>query len=241
MKTLLQQNPAIYGEPDSEAPPYVQYKRSKQARRLSLRLDNKERIFVLTIPPRCPKTKAERFLMKHVDWMEDKLAELPERTPFTQGQIIPIFGQNTRIDISLDKTLKKTSIALVGKQLIVRTNREDPSARIQRFLMKLAKEKLSELAHEKATEINKKIGKISVRDTKSRWGSCSADGNLSFSWRLLLAPPEALDYVVAHEVAHLKHLDHSRAFWNVCEKLSEDYEDGKYWMRTNGHELMRFG
>ena len=85
------------------------------------------------------------------------------------------------------------------------------------------------------------INKVSVRDTKSRWGSCSVDDNLSYSWRLIFAPPAALDYVVAHEVAHLHHHDHSKAFWNLCRELSDNYLEGQYWMKAHGGELMRYG
>ena len=108
-------------------------------------------------------------------------------------------------------------------------------------MKRIAKKELTALAQQKAAEIGETIEKISVRDTKSRWGSCSSDGNLSFSWRLMFAPTEAFDYVVAHEVAHLVHMDHSRSFWNLCRDLSEDFIEGQYWMREHGHELMRYG
>jgi hypothetical protein len=79
-----------------------------------------------------------------------------------------------------------------------------------------------------------------VREKKSRWGSCSSDDHLSYSWRLIFAPPAALDYVVAHEVAHLVHMNHSKAFWNLCRSLSHDFVNGQYWMKNHGHELMRY-
>ena len=110
----------------------------------------------------------------------------------------------------------------------------------KRYLKKLVKDEISILAHEKATKIDQTINKIHVRDTKTRWGSCSEDGNLNFSWRLIFAPYESLDYVVGHEVAHLEHLDHSKAFWSVCRKLSDDFVEGKYWMQAHGSELMRY-
>ena len=88
--------------------------------------------------------------------------------------------------------------------------------------------------------IEKEIKSVRVSDTKTRWGSCSHDGRLCFSWRLAFAPYEAIDYVVAHEVAHLRHLDHSKEFWTLCEELSIDYAAGKRWMKENGSELMRY-
>lgn len=222
-------------------PPYVTLKRSKRARRLALRLDPKERTFHLIVPMRTSMRSAQRFAEEHDRWMMDKLMELPEPIPFQDGSILPILGQNRRIHIFYDETLRTTSITLKCHELIVTTNKEDPSPRIERFLKKFAKQELTALSHEKAAEIGKKVASVTTRDTKSRWGSCSSDGNLSFSWRLIFAPYYAFDYVVAHEVAHLKHLDHSTAFWNQCRKISDDYLEGEYWMREHGHELMRYG
>ncbi|MEZ5813338.1 MAG: SprT family zinc-dependent metalloprotease [Alphaproteobacteria bacterium] len=222
-------------------PPYVTLKRSKRARRLGLRLDPKERVFHLVVPAGVSLRRAERFAEEHDSWMIDKLMELPEPIPFEYGTVLPVLGQNRRIHVFYDETLRKTFIDLKDKELLVTTNKDDPSARIERYLKKLAKDELTMLAHEKAAQIRRKVFGVSVRDTKSRWGSCSADGNLSFSWRLLFAPYEAFDYVVAHEVAHLRHMDHSNDFWHLCRDLSEDFFEGEYWMREHGHELMRYG
>jgi hypothetical protein len=123
----------------------------------------------------------------------------------------------------------------------VLTNKIDPSARIRRFLIDFARERIAEMTYEKAAMIRRKVTDVEVRDTRSRWGSCGDDGRICFSWRLIFAPLKALDYVVGHEVAHLLHMDHSDNFWNACERLCKDYEFGKNWMRDNGHDLMRFG
>lgn len=222
-------------------PPYVTLKRSKRARRLALRLDPKDRTFHLVIPAGMSIKKAERFAEEHDSWMLDKLRELPEPVSFEYGTVLPILGKNRRIHVFYDETLRKTFIDLKEKELIVTTNKDDPASRIERHLKKLAKEKLTELAMEKAKILGKTVKSVSTRDTKSRWGSCSSDGNLSFSWRLIFAPYESLDYVVAHEVAHLQHMDHSNDFWHLCRDLSDDFFEGEYWMREHGHELMRYG
>ena len=222
-------------------PPYVTLKRSKRARRLALRLDPKDRTFHLVVPAGMSLKRAQRFAEEHDSWMIDKLMELPEPVPFEDGSIIPILGQNRRIHIFYDEDLRATSTTLKYQELIVTTNKEDPASRIERALKKIARKELKTLAREKAALIGKTVKTVSARDTKSRWGSCSSDGNLSFSWRLIFAPQVAFDYVVAHEVAHLKHLDHSTAFWNVCRDLSDDFLEGEYWIREHGHELMRYG
>jgi len=226
---------------DDTLPAYVTLKRSKRARRLALRLDPKDRTFHLVIPAGMSFKKAQKFAEEHDSWMLDKLMELPEPVPFEDGSIIPILGKNRRIHVFYDETLRTTSISLKYQELIVTTNKEDPTLRIERYLKRLAKKELSALATQKADLIGKTIKMVSARDTKSRWGSCSSDGNLSFSWRLIFAPEASFDYVVAHEVAHLMHLNHSRAFWSVCRDLSENYFEGEYWMREHGHELMRYG
>ena len=123
----------------------------------------------------------------------------------------------------------------------VHTNKDDPSSRIMRFLKGLAKDEITRIALEKSGRINRVPTTIQIRDTKSRWGSCSSDGTLSLSWRLILAPPSALDYVIAHEVAHMVHMNHKTRFWALCEKLSADFKTGHGWMKTHGHTLMRYG
>ena len=226
---------------ETTLPSYIVVKHSKRARRLALRLDTKDRVFHLVIPPRTSMRSAVRFAEEHDSWMVEKLAELPAPIPYAHDTFIPILGQDTRINIRYDSTLKITSIKLINNELLVSTNKEDPSSRIERFLKKQAKEKLTLLSREKAAQIDKTIKSVTIRDTKSRWGSCSEEDNLNYSWRLIFAPWEAFDYVVAHEVAHLEHLDHSKAFWALCRELSEDYFEGEFWMREHGHELMRYG
>jgi len=226
---------------DDSLPSYITLRRSTRARRLALRLDPKDRTFHLIIPTGMSLKRAQRFAEEHDGWMLDKLSELPEPVPFSEGTDIPVLGQNRRIHVFYDPDLRGTRIDLKYKELIVTTNLEDPSKRIERYLKKIVKAELTALSDKKAALIDKVVNSVSTRDTKSRWGSCSSSGNLSFSWRLIFAPYEALDYVVAHEVAHLKHLDHSTAFWNQCRDLSNDFLEGEYWMRENGHELMRYG
>lgn len=228
--------------PDSanDFPNYVHLKRSKRARRVALRLDTKARRFNLVVPDFMSVKKAQAFAAEHDTWMQETLAELPSGTPFEHDAEIPVLGQMRRIRVDWHN-IKRTSVDLDDDLLIVQTHLDDPSARIQRFLKETARDVMDEMAREKAALIRKKIRTVEVRDTKSRWGSCSTDKRIMLSWRLILAPYEAMDYVVAHEVAHLQHMDHSDRFWALCEELSDDYEEGKYWMRNHAQELMAFG
>ncbi len=226
---------------DTHLPSYVKLKKSTRARRMALRLDAKERVFHLVLPRGISMKSAHAFIEEHERWMKEKLRDLPRPVSFAHGEILPIFGRNRTIHIIKRKTLKTTDVILKHNELLVVTFLDDPTEKIKRALAKIAKEKLSELAHEKAEEMGAKIKEIHVRDTKSRWGSCAEDGGLSFSWRLIFAPMVALDYVVAHEVAHLRHMNHGRHFWNLCRSLSDDFLEGQYWMQNYGQDLMRYG
>lgn len=223
-----------------DLPPYIEVRHSKRARRLALRLDIKKRVFHLIIPKGVSIRRARIFALQNDTWMKNRLKELPKLVHFKNGDSISLWGHQHDITINYDRDHNRTDIWIEGGCLIVHTNKKDPHSRIVRFLKNFAKERLEELSIEKARLIRKKIQSVTVRDTKTRWGSCSYDGKLSYSWRLIFAPYESIDYVVAHEVAHLKHLDHSDKFWGLCEKLSDDYDTGKNWMRTNADELMRY-
>lgn len=221
--------------------PQLELKISKRARRIALRLDSANRIMNLVVPPRFSPKKAENFALEHRDWILRKLAELPQPVPFSHGAEIPILGYARRIAIDYDPAAKLTDIKLLENEIRITTSQTEPAGRLTRFLKAEARNTLSNLAREKAARIEKIIKEIQIRDPKSRWGSCAPDGKISFSWRLIFAPYEAMDYVVAHEVAHLVHMNHGKRFWTLCEKLSDNYTFGKNWIRTNGHELMRYG
>jgi predicted metal-dependent hydrolase len=222
-------------------PDTVRIKHSARARRLALRLDPKERVINLVVPKGVSLKKAHDFARYHETWIVKAMMELPPALPFEHERTIPVLGADRIIRIIQDASIKTTDISLTASELLVHTNKDNPAARIERYLKNLVKEKITEMAKAKALDIGKPITAISVRDTKSRWGSCSDNGKLSFSWRLIFAPSLAMDYVVAHEVAHLVHMDHSKRFWNLCRELSIDFMEGEYWMRNHGHELMRYG
>lgn len=228
----------IVSQPDF--PAYINVKHSVRARRVALRLDTKARRFDLIVPKWMSLHAAQDFAIDHDKWMQEKLAELPGGRPFAHGEEIPVLGRLRRITIE-KHAKKKTDITLEDTVLRVCTHMDDPSVRIQRYLKEMALDVMSGLVHDKAAQIGKKVFDVQIRDTKSRWGSCSTDNRIMLSWRLVLAPYEAMDYVIAHEVAHLRHMDHSAKFWKLCAELSDDYEEGKYWMRNHAQELMAFG
>lgn len=230
-----------YGLPFAEISPRLKLSVSERAKRMALRLDPRNRLVHLVVPKRANMRTAYLFAEQNKEWIREKLRDLPKQVPFKNGEILPILGRDRMIIVLYNPALKGTDIQLKKDELLVLTNKPDPSVRIKRFLIDLAREKLTELALEKTALLRRRLLDVQVKDTRSRWGSCTEDGRISFSWRLLFAPMKAIDYVVAHECAHLVHMDHSENFWRVCERASRDYEEGKDWMLRNGHSLMRFG
>lgn len=227
--------------PLQDISPRLRPRISKRAKRIALRLDTRSHEMHLVIPPRASLKKALDFAYNHQSWIREKLSALPAPVPFDDGAVIPLFDENVTLDIYCDTALKKTTISLKNNTLSIKTNKEDPSGRIARYLKDMACERLGAVSSEKAETIGKTVKQVQVRDTKSRWGSCSPDGTLSFSWRIIFAPAAAFDYLVAHEVAHLVHKNHGPQFWSLCEELCDDYRTGKKWLRDHGHSLMRYG
>lgn len=240
---LLPQNNGLPEDayPFSEISPRLKVSISKRARRMALRLDAQSRQMMLVVPQRASLRAAFRFAEENREWIREKLRALPRPVAFKDGTVIPVFGKDRRIVVLYNPALKFTDIQMRKDEIIVLTNQQDPALRIRRFLMDEAKRRIAVMADEKAALIRRRVTEIQVKDTKSRWGSCAEDGRIAFSWRLIFAPLKALDYVVAHEVAHLAYMDHSANFWRVCEELSWAYDEGKGWMDVNGHELMRYG
>ena len=231
---------ALEKYPFSDISPHLNLKINPRAKRMALRLDPKQRLVNLVVPKYGTMRAAYMFALENKYWIRQKLDELPEFINFVDGETINILGKPRQIEVTHDKALKNTDIQLKNNKILVFTNKSDPAKRIKRFVIQYAKEQLTALSHEKAAEINKDILSVDVKDTASRWGSCSQDGKLSYSWRLIFAPMHAFDYVVGHEVSHLVHMDHSPAFWHLCEDISADYSKGKSWMKRHSGELIRY-
>lgn len=222
-------------------PDHVEIKHSARARRVSLRLNPKTRKFDLTIPQWMSLHEAHSFTQNNAQWMQTRLNKLAPTIPFTHGQTLPILGQERILTITPNPHSARTKITLSDTQLTMLTHLDNPAPRLEKFLKALAKETMSPKLHAKAAQIGKAVSALSLRDPKSRWGSCSEDGRIMLSWRLIFAPDAAMDYVIAHEVAHLIHLDHSPNFWALCQSLSDDFTQGSQWIRKHGNSLMRYG
>ena len=211
----------------------VTVRRSRRARRLSLRVSSLDGRVTLTLPRGVSETEGARFVAQKAEWISDALRAVPLDLPVGEGASIPVEGISRRI-----VTERRRGVALEGARLRA-PNRGTASA-IGGHLKHLARERAAAAIDRYAAMIGKSPGRLTLRDTRSRWGSCSTAGDLMISWRLILAPPEVLDYVAAHEVAHLVHMDHSAAFWSVVSRLRPDWRDSRDWLRAHGADLHRY-
>jgi predicted metal-dependent hydrolase len=221
----------------------VRIRRHRQARRYTLRIDTASREVVLTIPPRGSLNEARDFAQKHGAWIAARLKRLPLAMPFAQGVVVPLRGVPHRIVRRADiRGTVWTERDGAGERLICVTG-DAPyhNRRVGDFLKREAKLDLDAASRRYAKELGVAIKRIAVRDQSSRWGSCSNTGVLSFSWRLILAPPFVLDYLAAHEVAHLIELNHSPRFWRLLKRINPDCERAKAWLDTHGSDLHRYG
>jgi predicted metal-dependent hydrolase len=221
----------------------VRLRRHRQARRYTLRIDAPTREVVLTMPPRGSVREAKEFAQKHGGWIAARLKRLPEATPFAHGVEVPLRGEPHRIVHRRgERGTVWTETDGSGQRLLCVAG-EPPHVdrRISDFLKREAQRALDAASRGYAAQIGVSIKRICVRDQSSRWGSCSNTGVLSFSWRLILAPPFVLDYLAAHEVSHLVELNHSPRFWRLVKRLYPQLERAKVWLDANGTDLHRYG
>lgn len=222
--------------------PHLDVRISPRARRLALRLDSARRRVCLIVPKRASLKNAYLFAFENRLWIEEKISLVPDRIGLAvDGASFPLLGRDVTVAIERDPAHRLTRIALEGDTLLIKSRLDDLEPRLTRWLKQLAATEFEKLAQEKAARIGKAVSHLSVRDMKTRWGSCSVDGRMALSWRLIFAPQNAFDYVIAHEVAHLLHPNHGLKFWRLCEDLSQDFAGGHGWMKRNGSELMRYG
>jgi predicted metal-dependent hydrolase len=238
---LAKKSPRSQADVDfSNISEHLELRVSARARRMALRVVSHDRKVHLVIPLRASLRKAYEFAYAHQDWINEKIAGIPAPIPFADGVAIPVFDRVYQIKI-IPALSRITTIDFEAESLRVDTRLENPSPRIERFLKAHAATELGTMAREKAARLGRSLKTLTVRDMTSRWGSCSIDGRMALSWRLVFAPRIAADYVVAHEAAHLIHPNHSERFWKLCEELSTNFEGGKSWMKINGYRLSRYG
>jgi predicted metal-dependent hydrolase len=212
----------------------VSFRRNARARRLVLRLSRDRAGVIVTLPPRVSRSEALDFVRKSSRWIGERLKSEPADRPLRAGEEILIRGERRRI---LHSGSRRGTVALSEAAIIVSGDEAHLARRMVDWLKAQAKRDLIIASEFYAAAMGVKFHRLSVRDQKSRWGSCSCDGTLSYSWRLILAPPFVLDYVAAHEVAHLKHMNHSRNFWRLVLTYCPHAGRAKSWLKAHGAEL----
>ncbi len=219
-------------------PATVEWRRSKRARRVSLRIDPREGSVVVTLPPRAGRTAGLALLMNHAGWVSERLAALPDAVTIAPGAMVPLHGQDHRV---VHVPNARAGVWVAGQAIMVSGAAEFLPRRVIDFMRAEARRRLSALAMEKAAAAGLRPARISVKDTRSRWGSCAADRSLAFSWRLVMAPRFVQDYVAAHEVAHLRHMNHGARFWQLVAELTPHMDAAMAWLRSEGPRLLRVG
>jgi predicted metal-dependent hydrolase len=213
-----------------------------QARRMVLKIDRRSGTPHLTLPRGVGRARAERFLAQYVGWIAGRLKALPARITFEDGAVIPLHGAPTRIVHSLPFRGETRLVDENGARLLlVHGAREYVASRVMRYLKAEAERALAAASRHYAAKAEVSIGRITIKDTRSRWGSCSAKGDLAFSWRLILAPPFVLDYLAAHEVAHRLEMNHSPRYWRQVRALCPTYRDAEDWLKRHGASLHHYG
>ena len=210
-----------------------------RARRLLLRVDAAARRIELVLPKGVAAEHGLRFLAAQRGWVAARLDALPAPVPFVEGAIVPVFGVPHRISRETDGAAPPVKI-LAG-EIRVRGEPAHLARRVRDHLVSLARRELGHRARLLAARIGRPVARIGVRDTRSRWGSCSSKGCLSFSWRLVLMPENVMDYVVAHEVAHLAEMNHGPRFWKLVRALGPDPAAPRAWLRRHRSRLLSYG
>ncbi|MBM3519005.1 MAG: M48 family metallopeptidase, partial [Alphaproteobacteria bacterium] len=212
-------------------------------RRITLRADVRLGGIELVLPRGVSRAEGLRFAVSKADWIKARLDDLPPRIRFTDGAIIPVLGTRYRIRWQRQGRLFEAEdrVELRGRQLWVSGTATDLPASVRAWLRALAQAELTRRSRRMAARIARRLSRVSLRDPRTRWGSCSPRGSLSYSWRLILAPDAVIDYVVAHEVAHLAEMNHGPRFWTIVRSLCRDVEGAREWLRTEGAALHRYG
>ena len=210
----------------------------ERATRITLRIEPGGRALKMTIPQGLAAREVNAFLDRHQGWLLTKLAKFPHETTLKDGGEILLRGVRHRIHHTGSLRGLTEALEVDGRSTLrVSGLPEHTGRRIAAYLKKEARADLERLVARHARSIRASVASISMKDTRSRWGSCSCEGNLSFSWRIVMAPPMVIDYLAAHEVAHLKEMNHGPHFWALCGRLCPDMEAAKTWLKRHGSEL----
>ena len=216
----------------------IYIRQSSRARRILLQVGPYDRKVEVVIPAGVSASEGLKFARSQARWVAGRLSHICEKVPFIDGSTFPLLDQ----PVTIKQTDNRSAIPILLKnELLVGGQSDTISGRVRRWLCDRAAKEIKPRVIAMSELLGRKPARISMRDTRTRWGSCSSAGNLNFSWRLVMAPESVLDYVVAHEVAHLRELNHGSRFWTLVDTLCEDVTNARAWLRVNGAHLHRYG
>ena len=213
-------------------------RRSNRARRIAIRVDPALGGAELVLPADASESSGRAFVAQRAAWLLARLDRIPAVIPFQAGESIPFRGSPHCI--AHDPAARR-GVHRADNRIVVSGRPEHLARRLRDWLRREALAAIAPLAGAKSAMLDRRHGRISIRDQKSRWGSCASNGNLSFNWRLILTPDDVLNYVVAHEVGHLAHANHSPAFWAEVDRLTAHARPGRRWLKRHGGALFRYG
>lgn len=230
-------DPVILALPDGNGVS-VNIRHSTRARRILLHVGVYDGKVELVLPPGASRREGLGFARTQAGWIAGQLAKIGGGVPFADGSNFPLLDET----ITIRRHDSRSALPILKDGELLVGGRDDTlPSRVKRWVRARALDEIKPRAHRMGVEIGKSPARISMRDTRSRWGSCSRTGNLNFSWRLVMAPEFVLNYVVAHEVAHLRELNHSDRFWAVVDSICDDVPRARRWLRKNGADLHRYG
>jgi len=219
----------------------VTVKRNTRAKRLILRVDAATGAPVLTLPRRTSLHEAQLFVDRNSGWIERRLQGIQPSSSFADGLLFPLRGRDCRIVAHGGRGLARHFAGDDCDELHIPGAPEHVARRAGEWLKREARRDLEAAVDHYAAKLGRSPAALRIGDARTRWGSCTAGGRLTFSWRLILAPPSVLSYVAAHEVAHLEEMNHSRRFWAVVRRLDPKYAAARAWLKANGATLHAVG
>ena len=210
-------------------------RRTARARRLSLRVSQLDGRVTLSLPNWTSQREANAFAMEKEHWIRRNLASQSEAVIPRVGSYVLFYGRQIPLVSGTGRAAR-----FEEDRILVPGDPEKSPGRVAAFLKLMARQNLAQASDHYAAALGISYAGLSIRDTRSRWGSCTSEGNLMYSWRLVMAPPKVLDYVAAHEVSHLVEMNHSAAYWKVVAGICPDYQQHRRWLRVNGQSLHAF-
>lgn len=211
------------------------HKPHPRSKSIKIRVESTGEI-VVSSPPRTPVHKIKSFVLQQLPWIQRTRSKLELKHFSTHTEKhLQLFGKKYTKRIDLKSS--KVGIDIFDLDLVIHPinqSKESVQNQVDRFLKRTAREYILPRTQEIASVMSLKFNKITLKQQKSRWGSCSSQGNLNFNWRLVHYPPAIIDYVIIHELAHLEHMNHSPRFWNLVQKYDPAYKSHRRWLKNHG-------